>query len=166
MGRVIETAALATYLVGSFLVPLVKKGAEKLTEDLGAEAGSTVATGLVETARKLWDRVRGKTENTDDKPVVDLFAQQPDKLQATLTEVVKRLLDEDPTFREEASALLEEREGDKTRWQLMGEYVGAVDARGAHISGGQVGGVIVGGSPGVPPPPPSSPLPSDDRSSG
>jgi len=68
----IETATLATYVVGSFLVPLLKKGADKLTDDLGAKVGATASEGLVGAAKKLWEKARGKTRGTSDAPVVDL----------------------------------------------------------------------------------------------
>jgi len=155
----IETAALATSVVTSFLVPLVKKGAEKLTEELSQSAGSAAADGIVGVARTLWERIRGKTQGTADEPVVELFEKQPDRLSGPLESVVTELLDTDPDFRDEVTKLLETEEGGRTRWQLMGEYVGAVDARGAHISGGQVAGVIVGSAAKDPvdPPEPSRP---------
>ncbi|WP_148571636.1 hypothetical protein [Nocardioides caldifontis] len=150
----IETAALATSVVTAFLVPLVKKGAEKLTDELSEKAGSAAADGLVGVARKLWERIRGKTRGTPDAEVVDLFEKQPDRLADPLRAVVEELLTEDAELRDEVTALLEAEEGGRTRWQLMGEYVGAVDARGATITGGQVAGVIVGSAD---PPSPSGP---------
>ena len=156
----IETAALATSVVTSFLVPRLKKGADKLTEELSDSVGSAAADGMVGVAKKLWERIRGKTQGTPDEKVVDLFEEQPDRRGAPLESVVKELLDSDPAFREEVTKLLEAQEGGSTRWQLMGEYVGAVDARGAKISGGQVAGVIVGSSVDHPAEPPSPSRPS------
>jgi hypothetical protein len=144
----IETAALATYIVGSFLVPLLKKGTEKLTDELGEKVGATAADGLVGVAQRLWDRVRGKSRDTDDEPVVDLFERQPDRVESSMVDVVRSLLEADPDFRQEATRLLEERDGSSPpRWQLMGEYVAAVDARNARVSGhGQMAAMIFNSS--------------------
>lgn len=153
----IETATLATYIVGSFLVPLAKKGAEKLTDELSEAMGSAASEGLVGVGKKLWERIRGKTRDTDDAAVVDLFEKQPERMQAPLEEVVRQLLEEDPEFRQEASDLLEASSGEgSTHWQMMGEYVAALDARGAHISGGQVAAMIIG-APAPGPPVPQEP---------
>lgn len=159
----IEVGALAAYVVGSFLVPLVKKGVEHLTEELSDKAGTATADGLVGAAKTLWARIRGKTQGTDDQPVITLFEQQPEKLASTVTDVVKRLLSDDPEFRKQAADLVECKEDGSPRWQLMGEYVGAVDARNATISGGQVAGVIVSVPPSVGKVPRSPPNPNHPR---
>lgn len=134
----IEVAVLAASLVSSFLVPLVKRGAEKLTEELATKTGEATAQGLVGTAQKLWQRVKGKTQETDQADVVALFERKPELMQEPLKGVVVDLLERDPDFRQEVSQLLEADEGGTTRWQLMGEIVGAVDARGAAIGGHSV----------------------------
>ena len=154
----IETAALATYIVGSFLVPLLRKGTETLTEELGERLGASASEGLVGAAQRLWDRVRGKTRDTDDRAVVDLFEQQPEKLQSSAVDVVRSLLEADPAFREEASRLVEEQDGGSPRWQLMGEYVAAVDARNAQVSGrAQLAGMIFNAPAGIPADRPDAP---------
>ncbi len=156
----IETATLATYVVGSFLVPLLKKGADKLADDLGEKVGATASDGLVDVAKKLWDKVRGKTADTNDAAVVDLFEQQPDRMQGALAEVVNELLENDQEFHREVSAMLEkETAGGTPTWQLMGQNVGVVNAQGAHIGGSaQVAGVIYG----VPPAPAPGPAPTPE----
>jgi hypothetical protein len=139
----IEVAALATSLVSSFLVPLLKRGAEKLRDELADKTGDATAQGLVATAQKLWHRVKGKTEGTDEAEVVELFERKPELMQEPLKAVVVDLLNTDAAFRDEVSQLLEAEEGGTTRWQLMGEIVGAVDARGARIGdSAMVAGVV------------------------
>ena len=48
----------------------------------------------------------------------------------------------------------------QSSWQLMGDYVGVVNAPGATISGGTVAGVIVGQAAN---PPTTKPLPPPSR---
>jgi hypothetical protein len=160
----IETATLATYVVGSFLVPLMTKGADKLTDELAEMAGATASDGLVEVAKRLWGKVRGKTRDTDDAPVVDLFEKQPDRMEAALEDVVREMLENDEDFRSEVNGMLEkETAGGTPAWQLMGEYVGVVNAQYAHISGNaQVGGVIVGAHPQSAPTPSPTTSPETD----
>ena len=99
---------------------------------------------LVGVAQKLWDKVRGKTKDTDDAPVVDLFEQRPDQMQSALEDVVRQLLEKDEAFRSEVTELLEEETDGTPTWKLMGEYVGVVNMQHANVSGSaQVGGVIV-----------------------
>lgn len=153
----VEIGVLAVSLVSSFLVPLIKSGAEGLAEELKKRTTDAAADGLVSTAKRLWQRVRGKAQGTDDQQVIELFERKPEVMKGALEEVVKQMLESDPDFRKEASELLEAKEGGTTRWQLMGEIVGAVDARGATISGGTVAGVVYGGDvPRVPRRPESS----------
>jgi len=156
----IETATLATYVVGSFLVPLLKKGADRLTEDLGAKVGATASDGLVDVAKKLWEKVRGRTRGTSDAPVVDLFEQKPDLMQGALETVVRELVEQDQEFRREVTEMLERAAPDGTpTWQLMGHNVGVVNAQGAHISGSaQVAGVIANISSA----PPTGPAPTSE----
>lgn len=150
----IETAALATYVVGSFLVPLLKKGAATLADDLGEKIGAAAPDKLVDVAQTLWDKVRGKTRDTDDAPVVDLFEQRPEQMQAALEDVVRQLLEKDEGFRSEVSEMLEQETDGTPTWKLMGEYVGVVNMQHANVSGSaQVGGVIVN-SPPTPAPTP------------
>jgi hypothetical protein len=140
----IEIGVLAAYVVSSFLVPLVKEGAGQLTSKLTEKTSESTANGLVGTARKLWDRVRGKSEGVD-ADIVSQFERNPDKMSSHLEAVVKGLLEEDPEFHKEVSRLVESEEDGSPRWQLMGKYAGGVDARKARISGNAiVAGVNVG----------------------
>jgi hypothetical protein len=154
----IEIAALAVSVVNSFLVPLLKSGAEGLTEELQKQTTETAAKGLVATAQRLWQRVRGKTDGTDDNKVVELFQERPDMMKEALQGVVRQLLENDPAFRQEASTLLEKPEpGTSTAsWQIMADTVGVVNAQGAHVSGGQIVGMQVG-APSNPSPQPRQP---------
>ena len=156
----LEVVALAATVVGKFLVPLFTKGKEKLTEEL-AESGSTaVAGGLVGTATKLWDKITSRFDRDDEKSAVGLFEKNPAAMEAMLQDLLLQRIEADTEFRQQLSDLVEapvDGTG-KTSWQLMGDYVGAVDARGATISGGTVAGVIVSSPMStVSPPMPSTP---------
>lgn len=140
----IEIGMLAASVVSSFLVPLVKDGAEQLRAKLMEKGSESAATGLVDTARGLWDKIRGKSEGTDAQ-IVDLFEKDPDKMSSALESVVKSLLESDPDLHREVSAMVENKQDGSPSWQLMGTYVGAVDARGATFSGNaSVAGVRIG----------------------
>jgi hypothetical protein len=157
---VIEIAALATSLVTSLLVPLMKSGVEGLMDDLRTKTTEAAATGIVGAADRLWKRVLGKTENTEDEEVLGMFERRPEMMQQAMETVVKRLLQEDPAFHKEASELLEADDAGTgtTRWQIMADVAGVVDARHATIHGGTLAGVQMTASPGLSAP--EKPMPS------
>src|SRR6266545_954976 len=121
---------MATSLVSSFLIPLLKKGAESLGTELGERTTQSVADGLVGTAQRLWDRVKGSLQSRDDQDIAAIFERQPKVMQEALEKLVLRKLEQDEGFRREVAQLLEaEAEPGVASWKLMGEIVGAVDAR-------------------------------------
>jgi hypothetical protein len=138
----LEIAAMATSLVVSFLVPLMKKGPEGLNTGLREMTTAVAADGLVKTAQRLWARVKSTARAANDQEIVAMFERQPDVMQEALVKVVQRQLEQDGDFRKEVATLLEaEAVPGVANWKLMGEIVGAVDARNARISGGTVAGV-------------------------
>jgi hypothetical protein len=158
---VIELATMATLLVSSFLVPLLKKGAESLGTELRERTTQSVADGLVGTAQRLWDRVKGSLGSRDDQDIVDMFERQPEVMQEALEKLIRRKLEQDEGFRREVAQLLEaEAEPGVASWKLMGEIVGAVDARQAQITGGTVAGVVYHAGWSESPVPPSSSTPA------
>lgn len=139
----LDIAVMAATLVTSFLVPLFKKGAEGLAAELQQRTTEAAADGLVKTAQRLWTRVKGTMHSQGDQEIVAVFERQPEVMQEALEKIVRRQLEQDEGFRKDVAALLEsEVEPSIASWKLMGEVVGAVDARGAVISGGNVAGVI------------------------
>jgi hypothetical protein len=160
---VIEIVTLAATVVGKFLIPLLMKGKDKLTEDL-ADKGADAASGaLVETAESLWQRIKKRFDRDDEKQAVGLFERNPGEMEKMMLALLEKRLTDDAEFRSQLSDLVEKPvEGTgQTAWQLMGKYVGAVDARGATISGGNVAGVIV--SSPTPTPQPGSPPSGTDK---
>jgi hypothetical protein len=139
----IEIAVMASSLVSSFLVPLLKNGGESLRETLTKRTTESVADKLVQTAGRLWARVKGTPRPPDAQQIVDMFERQPELMREAVEKIVREQLEHDEAFRQDVDALLEAEDQPGTaNWRLMGEVVGAVDARGATISGGTVAGVV------------------------
>ncbi|MEO6704151.1 MAG: hypothetical protein ABI140_15800 [Jatrophihabitantaceae bacterium] len=148
---------MATSLVSSFLVPFVKEGAEKLREKLAGSASDAVADKLTEAAGTLWNRVKSSPRSDKDQRVLSVFEEDPDLVREAMERIVREQLEVDESFRAEVAAVLEAQAQPGTpNWTLMGHIVGAVDARGATISGGTVAGVVYQAGPQAPPPPPPS----------
>jgi hypothetical protein len=143
----LSIAIMATSLVTSFLVPLLKKSADGLGTELQQRTTKSAADGLVKVAQRLWARVKGEARTSDDQQIVSMFEKQPELMQEALQKIVQRQLEQDEGFRKDVAALLEsEAEPGVANWMLMGEIVGVVDARGATISGGNTAGVIYNAS--------------------
>jgi hypothetical protein len=150
----IEIALLATTVVSKFLVPLFNKGKDDFTESLAEQAGRGAAESLVGTAQKIWARVLKRFDRDDEKSAAKLFSEDPEAMDKMLVKLLQKRLEEDQDFRQQINQLVEAPVPgtDSTSWQLIGTYVGAVDARNATISGGTVAGLIVGSHepPGAP----------------
>ena len=95
----LELAALAATAVGQFLVPLLTKGADKLTDEVADSTSTAVANGVVAAAKNLWARIRKKFDTGEDKAVTDedksvvkLFAANPEAMKAMMELVLKEQL--------------------------------------------------------------------------
>jgi hypothetical protein len=142
---------MATSFVMSFLVPMFKKGAAGFGDELQKDVAGSAASGIVKTVQGLWARVKGAPRSKDDQDMVSLFERKPDALRDAVTEIVQQQLEQDEGFRKDVAALLEgEAKPGTANWQLVGNIVGAVDARHASVSGhGTMAGVVyhAGGQP-------------------
>jgi len=142
----IEIALLATTVVSKFLVPLFTKGKDEFTDDLAKTGGKAAADGLVKTAQELWRRITGRFSKDNEKSAATLFETDPEDMQKVMTKVLQQRLEDDADFRKQIQDLVDTPVAgtSQTSWQLMGEYVGAVDARNATISGNaSVSGLVV-----------------------
>jgi hypothetical protein len=157
----IEIALLATTVVSRFLVPLFKKGKDGFKDDLTEAEGRAAAEGLVGTAEAIWHKVTARFSRDNEKSAVSLFTEDPKNMENVMTNFLQKRLEEDADFREQIQQLVDTPVSGtgQTSWQLMGEYVGAVDARNAQISGGQVAGLIVNSASSQQPVPPTAPDP-------
>lgn len=96
----------------------------------------------------------------NEKNAVSLFTEDPQNMEKVMINFLQKRLEEDAGFREQIQQLVDTPVSGtgQTSWQLMGEYVGAVDARKAQISGNAtVAGQVFGsdrpsGSPRKPEP--------------
>jgi hypothetical protein len=159
----LDVAVLAATVVGKFLIPLFTKGKDKLTDELAQTGADAAAGGLVQTAQTLWQKIKDRFDGDDEKSTVTLFEKKPVQTEALLTEALQERLTHDEAFRQQLIDLVQAPVAGTgmTSWQLMGDYVAAVDARGATVSGGgQIGGMIFN-SPAPSPhptlPPPAAP---------
>jgi hypothetical protein len=141
----LEIAALAGMVVSKFLIPLLTKGKDNLAEELASTGAKGAAGALASTAESLWDRIKARFVDDDEKNVVALFEKNPNGMEQMLSSTLEQRLVHDDKLRKELSDIVESSVAGtgKTAWQLMGDYVGAVDARHATISGGTVAGMIV-----------------------
>jgi len=149
----IEVVVLASTIVGKFFVPLFKKGREGFTTGLTEASGRVAGESLVATAVQIWERVKRRFDRDDEKSAIDLFQAEPEDMEKLFTKLLARRLEEDSEFRQEIQQLVDTPVPGtgQTSWQLIGDYVGAVDARSATISGGTVAGLVVNptASPGT-----------------
>ena len=143
----VEIVWLAATAVGKFLVPFFTEGKDQLTEDLAEAEGKTAAEALVKTAGSIWARVKSHFDHEDEKNAVTLFEKSPKAMEPMLTELLGNRLEADAAFRQQIQELVEAPVADKGQasWELMGEYVGAVDARHSVITGSTVAGIIMSG---------------------
>ena len=158
----LDLAVLAATVVGRFLVPLFTKGEQTLTDELATAGGKAAAGGLVATAKKLWAKITDRFDGDQEKSAVTLFPENAATMKDLLEKLLEQRMATDEELRTQMSDLVEapiEGTG-KTAWQLMGDYVGVVDARGAQISGGTVAGIVVSG------PHSTAPLPTTPSGEG
>ena len=142
----IEIALLATTVVSKFLVPLFTKSKDDFSDDVAGTVGRAASDGLTKTAGKIWNRIIGRFSQDNEKSAVNLFKEDPENMEKMMIKLLQKRLDDDSDFRDQIQQLVEEPVPGtgRTSWQLIGDYVGAVDARNAAISGNAtVAGLIV-----------------------
>ena len=149
----VEVVLLASTIVGKFLVPLFKKGRDGFSTGLTEASGRVAGESLVATAEQIWERVKRRFNRGDEKSAIALFQAEPEDMEKLFAKLLAKRLEEDSQFRREIQQLVDAPVPgtSHTAWQLIGDYVGAVDARGATISGGTVAGLVVNptASPGT-----------------
>jgi hypothetical protein len=149
----IDILWLATTVVGKFLLPLLTKGKDELTDDLAKTGGEAAANGLVKTAESIWSSIKRRFTRDDEKKTVELFEQDPEDMDKMLVKLLRQRLEEDAAFCGEIQQLVEApvAGSGQTSWQVM-DHSGVVDARYSTISGGTVAGLIINTGPTQPPP--------------
>jgi hypothetical protein len=155
----IDIAAIATTVVTSFLIPYVKKGAEKIAEEVTNTVSKGAAEHAVGLAQKVWNKVKSLFSSDKEKNTLQYFEQDPDTFQAAVEKILQQKLEQDSQAAQELDALLNAPEptGGSTGAQIMNAtYAGIADLRGANFSGAHgmnISGVSIGSQP--------PPIPSD-----
>ena len=147
---IIDSTALAASVVSSFLLPYVKLGAEKLSEEMGKTLGNVSAEYASGVVKRLWERVKAVFSSDDEKTVLAQFEKRPDAAKALVESILQEKLGQDSRLAQELMELINTPgpDGKSTGAQIMQAGIaGIVDARGAnftHASGVTISGVTVG----------------------
>ena len=89
------------------LIPLLKKGAEALANELGTKLGDSVATATVDKLKRLLNRIKAKFSGDDE--VADAlrnFENKSDRYASTLQDILNDKLDKDKDFAKELEVLV------------------------------------------------------------
>lgn len=152
----IEVATLAASLVGRILLPYAKLGLKKIGEELRERGSAALEEQATSLTGKVWEKVAGLFSTGRDQYALEQFQKQPELAAPVFTKELEEKLAAEPAVTEELNRLVNEPvgpAGGPTLQHIMATNFGYLDARGAHISGGQVAGVIVGAPAAVPPVP-------------
>ncbi len=148
----LDIAMLATTVVGSFLMPYVKKGAEKIAEEVTHKFSDAAAEHVTGLAQKVWDRVTGLF-TPKEQPALEMFKENPDEMQAMIEKIVKQKLEENLQVAQEVDAMIHAPApgGQMDGIQIMNAgVVGVVNMPGANFQGAQnvtITAVNQGGQP-------------------
>jgi hypothetical protein len=127
--------ALAAAVVAKLLVPLLSKGADKLTDGLSESMANGVASRITDVAQTAWSKVKAAF-TAEEQPLLKTIEERPEKSAPLLTDLLKDKLEQQPELAEELEKLLAEQPAGETHsvGTIMGEYVGYVDASGSTIN--------------------------------
>lgn len=142
----IDFAALASTIAGSFLIPYVKIGAEKLAEEAGKKLGEAASTGAMSAPQQIWARVTAAFTSDEDKQALAQLEKRPDAAKPLVEAILTEKLTQDAGLAQELHALVALAEGQtlSTGAQISGaEIAGIADARNAHLEGSS--NVIISG---------------------
>lgn len=141
--------ALATAIVGQILVPLLTKGADAVVDGLSSRLENAAeAGGVAGVAQRIFARVRDVFGEAGEADALDQLKQRPEAATPLVTSILEEQLARDESLMAELAGMLDEKPGGGASvGSIMADYVGYVDARGAHIERSQV----VGQSFGAPP---------------
>ena len=155
----LEIAALATSVVGSFLMPFVKQGVEKINETVTEKFTEAAGKHVAEVTKSIWEKVKDAFSSDEDRATLKQFEKRPEASKPLVEEVLQEKMKADPKLTEELDNLMKSpAPGDAgTAVSIAATTVGYVDARNATISGGIVAGIVQGTPPPASPPPVSPP---------
>src|ERR1044072_8099393 len=134
----IDLAVLATTVVGSFLIPYVKLGAEKIAEGLVGKVSEAATEEVTGITTKIWNRVKSAFSSEGEQFTLLQLNEAPDAAKPLVESILKKKLEQDPKLAEELNELIQKpiEGGSSTGAQIMNAHIaGIVDARGANFAG-------------------------------
>jgi hypothetical protein len=135
--------ALAATIVGNFLVPYLKLGAEALAGRLAGDAGDAAGKQTAEVAKRIWERVKHAfSGDPSQAAALEQFEKRPEAFGPGVEAMLAELLTNDDRLATELRELTSS--ADETAVRIMAETVGYVDARNAVQHGGVIAGVYHG----------------------
>lgn len=144
----IDAAALATTVVGNYLMPYVKKGLQKIGEEVKQKLDEAAAEHATKVTAKIWEKVKSLF-GPKDEPLLDQLKQRPEVSQPLVEAVLRDKLNEDTEAAEDLDNLVraQDPQGNGTAAQIMQSAgiavaVVASDFRGA--SGVVIAGKVYG----------------------
>jgi hypothetical protein len=164
----IDVAILASAVVANFLVPYAKMGADAIAKEVSNKVGQTAAEHVTGVTAKVWSRVKAAFgSDPDDEATLAQLEKRPERAERAVPlveEILKEKLEQDAKLAQDLEKLVTtpSPDGAGDSMQIMAGTVGIVYAQGASISGGVVGGVIMGSPPPQTSAPPQSPAPGGE----
>lgn len=144
----VELAEIAASAIGSFVVPLLVKGNDTITADLGKALGDSAAGAVTNIAQRVWDRIKAAFGSPREQAAVERFEEDPELYAPPVQTLLEERLREDPALVADLVALLQQpvADGHEQAWQVMGNYVGIVNVHHSTFGAGEqtIAGVIVG----------------------
>ena len=129
--------ALVGTVVGSFLIPFIKKGAHKLVETVGEKLGDSAADESAGVAARIWKRVKSAFSSQSDQAVFAQFAEHPDAARGLIEAMLTEKLKQNPSLATDLHELVEKAKSldISTGAEVhAGGNVGIADARHADFS--------------------------------
>ena len=158
----LEIAVLATSIVTSFLMPLVKQGAEKISEAVSSKFSAAAGEHVSKVAKNIREKVKDAFSSDTEKATLTQFEKYPEESKPLVEKMLEEKMKADPKLATELDKLANSPSpgGGGTAVSIAGSTVGnvgTVNAPYATISGGIVAGVVSGTPPPSTPPPISPP---------
>jgi len=158
---------LASAVVANFLVPYAKMGADAIAKEVTNKVSQAAAQHATGVTAKVWNRVKAAfSSDPEDEATLAQFEKRPERAVPLVEDILKEKLEQDNQLAQDLDELVTSPspDGAGDSLQIMAGTVGIVYAQGADISGGVVGGVIMG-SPPQQTPVPQNPAQSSEAAS-
>ena len=102
-----DPVTLAATIVGSYLVPYLSIGADKIAQGVAGKLGQTAADHFNEVAAKLWRRVRGTFSPGNEQKALDVFEEDPEELKGKVRKTLQLKLEQDSRLKQELNDLVD-----------------------------------------------------------